>query len=63
MAEAALSALPSGQARMSTTGESTAKSGPVYADEIVKGCSHDTGENTEGLFIHKDHLYEATGEL
>jgi len=64
VAEAALSALPSGQAPdvdHARVYEQTAV--PVYVYEIVKTFSHDTGDYTEGLFIHKDHLYEATGEF
>lgn len=64
VAEAALSALPSGQAPdVDHTRVYDQTKVPVHTYEIVKTCSHSMDDYTEALFIHGDYLYEATGEF
>lgn len=64
VAEAALSVLPSGQAPdVDHARVYEQLSVPVHTYEIVRILPHDTGDYTEGLFLHKGYLYEATGEF
>jgi glutamine cyclotransferase len=64
VAEAALSVLPSGQAPdVDHARVYDQTKVPVYTYDIVKTCTHNVGDYTEGLFIHNGFLYEATGEF
>lgn len=64
LVETAFATLPSGQAPDVDHARVYQQcSVPVHTYEIVRTLPHDTKDYTEGLFLHKGYLYEATGEF